>query len=522
MGSDRLSAWARGGVATLQRSPATLAAFAALAIAFLCYGATFAALAAEWSRSDTYSLGYLVPWISLYLAWTQRARLRSVRLRPSPLWGGILVGLALAAKVIGFAGGATVIEGLSLIPLLAGAFLLFGGVSLLRAVLLPLLYLLFMIPFWDPILARLHPPFRLFSAWVGVHILSLIGVPATAEGFFVHLPGITLHVAELCSGVNSLIAVTAIAIPLGWTTFPDWQRRAALVGLGAVVALVFNALRVALVGILVYVYGTHVDPHGPGHALQGMAVASAGYVVLFVATWALARFGSRRSRAAGSVTGGNVAPDQASRARPIGTATTLSIALLAVFAWQAVLRPVPVPLSHPLSSLPLQLGSWAGGEGGANAIPLAEIPGSDRLERAYSPPSRYPANVLVLYVADQSGRSELVGYRTTPLLRDGADVTLRSPKAGPVQVRRSEAIEGDRSTVTYAWYDIDGYVTGSPMNAKLRTAWNVLSGRRSNGALIAVRAEYPRDKTRMLEPELRALAVEILDSLRAVLPGARS
>lgn len=254
--------------------------------------------------------------------------------------------------------------------------------------------------------------------------------------------------------------------------------------------------------------------------LQGLSVATAGYVALFVGAWAL----SRARKPAGEPAPRETAAPAAgpgSHSRAFQTAGALSIALVAVFAWQAGFKPTPVPLSRPLSNLPLQLGAWRGGQGVPGAIPLVAIPGSDRLERVYLSSSRAAASLLVLYVPDQSGAHEVVGYRTTPLL-DGTAVSLRAGNAGSVEVRRSEIREGERSIVTFAWYDIDGHVTGSPVNAKLRTGWNALARGRSNGALVAVRAEYlSGDEERAGEPELRALVGQILDSLRSVLPNGR-
>ncbi len=523
MGWDRFRAWARETAATVQKHPVAAAAFAGLGIALaLCYGATFGALAAEWSSSDTYSHGYLVPWISLYLAWTQRDRLRTTRLAPSRMAGAALVGVGLTVKVIGFAGGATVVEGLSLIVVLAGALLLFGGTGLLRVLLLPLLYLLFMIPFWDALLVRLSPPFQLFSARFGVAVLNVLGVPAAREGLYIHLQGITLQVAQACSGVNYLIAVIAIGIPLGWITFSDWQRRVALVVFGVGVALVSNAMRVALIGILLYVGVAH-DTHGPGHVLQGLSVAAAGYVALFLGAWALSRFRPADRPAAGAGTRAPRVepPGPGPHPRAIRTASALSIALVAVFAWEATIRPTPVPLRRPLSELPRQLGTWSGGEAVAGTVPLVAIPGSDRLERVYESPSRFAVSVLVLYVADQSGDRELVDYRTAPLLRDGTAVTFRPQNAGPAEVSRSETLEGEHSVVTFAWYDIGGHVTGSPWNAKLRTAWHFLSRGTSNAALVVIRAESSPEEARQREPEIRSFVERVLESLRSVLPSGR-
>jgi EpsI family protein len=291
-----------------------------------------------------------------------------------------------------------------------------------------------------------------------------------------------------------------------------------LVVFGIAVAIVANAMRVALIGILLYLGVSH-DTHGPGHVLQGMSVATAGYVALFLGAWALSRLGPA---APGASRATDIpSPGAAPRSHPIRTAATLSIALIAVFAWEGTMRQTPVPLPRPLSELPRQLGGWSGGEGAADAIPIVLIPGSDRLTRVYESPARLRVNVLVLYVPDQSGNRELVGYRTTPLLLGGAGVTLRPRDRAPVEVRRLETVEGERTVVTFAWYDVGGHVTGSPWRAKVQTAWNVLSRGTSGAALVVIRAEYPRGDARDREPSIRAFAERLLESLRSVLPGGR-
>jgi len=514
--------WIRDSALSLWRRPALLLTLAALLLAFLiCYRGCFQALAAEWSSSDTYSHGYLVPWIALLLAWMRRDRIRSVRLRPDLALGSALVLAGVAAKVLGFAAGATVVEGSSLIPLLGGILVLFGGIELLKALLLPLLYLLFMIPVWAPLIDRLTPLFRHFSAWMGVHAAGALGVPAVLDGYFIRLPQATLLVAEACSGVNYLIAVTAVGIPLAWMSFPDMRRRVVLLALGIAIAILANGLRVALIIVLLYGGLIH-DVHGPGHMLQGLSVAFMGYAGLFLGAWALSRFwpapperprGSVPPSSGGSSSGRSTWP-------AVATAALLAVALLGVAVWQAKLRIRPAPLLHPLTTLSTRLASWRATEGALPAIPMADIPGSDRLERVYWSPAGARVSVLVLYVEDQSGPRELVGYRTAPLLRGGRTVTVRPLSSGPVTVERSETREADTTLVTYAWYDVGGHVTGSPWMAKARTAWHALTRRRSNAAVIAVRARYAPGEASVSESELRGFVARMIEALRSTLREA--
>jgi EpsI family protein len=179
--------------------------------------------------------------------------------------------------------------------------------------------------------------------------------------------------------------------------------------------------------------------------------------------------------------------------------------------WQAKHRVNPVPLPRPLTALPTTLDTWRATEGALPAIPMVDFPGSDRLERVYWSPSGARVSLLLIYVPDQSGSRELVGYRTAPLLR-GAGISL-----GSVSVMRSEAREQDTRVVTFAWYDVGGHVTGTPWLAKAQTAWNVITKHRSDATLVAVQARYAPGEPSVSEPELRRFVARMLESLRSTL-----
>jgi EpsI family protein len=515
--------WVLDTAHSLRRRPALVLTLAALLLALgLVYRSTFQALAAEWSRSDTYSHGFLVPWIALALCWMRRDRIRATPLLPSLGLGGAMIALGLALKTLGFAAGATVVEASSLLPVLAGVLVCFGGMPLLRALLLPLLYLLFMIPVWAPLIDRLTPPFRHFSAWIGVHAATLVGVPAVIDGFHIDLPRARLLVAEACSGVNYLIAVTAVGIPLAWMTFPDVRRRVALLLLGTGIAILANGLRVSLIVILLY-GGIIQDVHGPGHMLQGLSVAMVGYAGLFVGAWALARYapsGSVRTRDLGP-------PRTLASSRPrspwlqAGIAAAIALALAALALWQMRFHIHPVPLPRPLTTVPARIGAWHATEGALPALPVDPIRGSMLLERTYWDPNGAGLGVLAMYVEDQSGPHELVGFATSKVFRYGAKVTLRTASGRVLEARRSSEQDRNDEIVTLAWYDVGGVETSSPAVAKAATAWHALTGGHTEAAVVAVRARYPIGETSSREPDLRRFAGLFRDALAPVLHGGR-
>ena len=241
----------------------------------VCYAGVIASLFEQWMSNDMYAHGILIPFISAYLLWDRRALLASSPVEPALVSGSLLFGTALAMLFVGHVGGVISLEQVSLIVAILGLVLLLFGKTMLARTVFPLLFLLFMIPIWDVVTNRLHAPFQLLSAQIGASLLRTVGIPIRIEGVFIELPNMTLEVAQACSGVNFLVAILALALPQAYLMLQGIGLQIFVAGFAAIVALVTNGLRVALIGVLAYTIGSGPDVHGPGHVLQGLSVAVA-------------------------------------------------------------------------------------------------------------------------------------------------------------------------------------------------------------------------------------------------------
>lgn len=260
-----------------------------------CFARALMSLVSVWTNSYIYSYGYLIPVLSLYLIWQERGRLKKIRSEPSFFPGFTIFVVGLIILIAGHTSRVVSLQGISIVVSLIGVTLLLLGWRYLSVLLFPLLYLLFMVPFWDRLTEPLHLPFQNFSAMIGTSLLQLIGIPAYRNAIYIELPNITLEVARVCSGVNNLIAVAAIAIPLAYITLHSWTRRLILFFSGIAIAIIGNWLRVTLIGVLSY-YNYAGDSHGPYHILQGLTVSYVGFAALFVCAWILSRGQSKDSK----------------------------------------------------------------------------------------------------------------------------------------------------------------------------------------------------------------------------------
>lgn len=261
---------------------------------FFCFATTIASLIAAWRYSYIYSYGFLVPLISLYIIWVERRNLKSIQPSPNYLTGFPVLLAGMLLLIIGTLQGGTSIRGLSLVVTIIGIILLLMGKRAMLLLWFPITYLLFMVPFWDNFTERLHTPFQNFSAMIGAGLLRLTGIPVYREAVYIVLPNITLEVAKVCSGVNQLIAVVAIALVLSYLTLKSWRRGLLLICSGIVITVLANGLRIALIGILSH-YGISKVLHGPYHVLQAMSISILSFVALFIGAWILSRGNNRIS-----------------------------------------------------------------------------------------------------------------------------------------------------------------------------------------------------------------------------------
>jgi EpsI family protein len=487
--------------ATAGRStPAKAVQSAALrrAIGPLVVGATFLAvyyptlqkLTAYWADNGIYTYGFLVPLISAYLVWLRRERLRTIPRVPSFGFGGTVLTFGLTLLVIGRASSTNLVEELSLPFVVAGLSLVLGGTRLTQAMAFPIAYLLAMIPFWDFITDRLHATFQLYSAVVGVSALRVLGIPIIREGVLIHLPGITLEVADVCSGVNQLVAILCIGVPLTHLHVTRWSRRLFVLAASVLIALLSNGVRVAVIALYAFygVRGADGDVHGPYSLLRTTFISAVGFLVLF---WLISRLADGVSRGSSPVVQTSE-PHTVFRMRAsaVVLATALMLSVIAFERWDHV---VDLPPSGHLSAVPTTIGRWRFA-GNVPLSPSTEAAGFDHtVSRSYAAPDGLRIDLLVGYFERQRQDHELVGFRLSPLLAGDSRPSLRALGKERVADFRS-TVDGQAYHVTY-WYVLNGRIAAAQYEAKWWTMCNALVRRRNEGALVLVRSAIDPDES---------------------------
>lgn len=245
----------------------------------LLYRDTVASLVSDWSTDPNFSHGFLIPFIALYMAWYNQYRIRSAGIAPANA-GLALILLGMATHVAGNLGAELFMMRISMLITLSGIIIFGLGFHLFRAVWVPVVYLVLMIPIPALIWNQVAFPLQLFAARLSSHVIDFIGIPVFREGNILHLANTSLEVVDACSGLRSLtslIALTGIFSFLApFTTAKKW-----ILFLSAVpIAVAVNVIRLSITAAM----AAWISPetaHGFLHDMSGLIIFGAALVLVY-------------------------------------------------------------------------------------------------------------------------------------------------------------------------------------------------------------------------------------------------
>jgi exosortase len=258
------------------------------------YYRVLAKLVTDWWQIPDFSHGFLVPIFAAYLVWTKRTALLETKIAPT--WSGIaLVFLGLAVLLLGVYGAELFLSRISLVILLAGLVLGFGGWQLLKELRFPLLVLLLAIPIPFIVFNEITLPLQTLASKLASALLPLFGVPVLREGNVIELPAMKLEVAEACSGIRSLMSLFTLAVFYGYFLDKSNLRRVLLALASIPIAIAANALRILGTGLCVQYW----DPDkalGFFHEFSGWVMFLVSLGCLYIVHRVMCLFRAKRSQ----------------------------------------------------------------------------------------------------------------------------------------------------------------------------------------------------------------------------------
>jgi len=257
-----------------------VALFSLLAIVGVLYWPVIVPMVKVWASDDNYSHGFLVPIISLYLAYLRKNELQAANVRPCNA-GIFLVMFGLLMLILGWVATEYLTMRSSLVVVIAGSVLYLMGWEIFKILLAPLCYLFLMVPIPAVLYDAAAFPLKLFVTKVSVLSMKALGIVVWQEGNILMFPNITLEVADACSGLRSIMSLLALGAAYAFVLHTRTRDRVILILSTLPIAVFTNCLRVIATGVLALYYGS-AAAEGFFHEFAGLFVFGAA-VVMFVA-----------------------------------------------------------------------------------------------------------------------------------------------------------------------------------------------------------------------------------------------
>ena len=473
-----------------------IAAGLLLLILLVLYAPVLGGLVRQWWADPNYSHGFLVPFLSGFWVWQRRSGLASCS--GEGRWVGLAVMVAgVGMLALGDIAAELFLMRSSLIVVIAGLVLLFGGSETFRLLAFPLAYLLFMVPLPATVFYAVAFPLQRLAAENAAWALDLLGVPALLDGNVIHLSEMSLGVTEACSGIRSLISLLALTVAWAYLTLASRWAQVVLVVSAVPVAVAANAMRVVATGLLGQIFGIEAAS-GFFHGFSGWAIFLVAVVALLAVHGLLRAVGARSVTGFGDTTSPRRLRPEAAGPQPAGVgwagrlAVSAGVLLMALGFLQLRSTGEAVPLARSLSTFPDSLGDWQGREVTpleTEVLSLLRV--SDYLVRRYEDPVGRSVWLYIGYWNTQrkgaqphSPRNCLPGSGWEPLEASRLWIPGRSRPA--LAVNRFVVQKDSAQQVVLYWYLAQGRPVSGEIEARVETVSNAILRNRTDGALVRV------------------------------------
>ena len=419
----------------------------------LAYWPSAVALNGFWidTVNNTYTHGYLVLLVSLWLVLRDRRQIFATPLRPErrALWAVA----ALSILWVYCYGGAIQDPQLLLLPLLLFAAIVAAlGWPMARLLYFPVGYLFFAMPAWSDI----NP----FLQWMSVNVNDLWvtawGIPAYVSGDYVHLPGGTLKVAAGCSGLHFFVVGLALAALYGELTRDSLRRRCFWLALMGLFSLVGNWVRIFSIIVAGYETDNKTYLITVSHYWFGWGVFIVFFIVFLWLADRLASRWDRRGRASGSAQApaGESGPPVSPSTAPVGPALA-AIAALIVLPGAVYGANWIYPITHPAVAIqwPTAPPGWQGPKrvGYSDWRPVFLNPTAQAFRR-YRTAGGHGVEIFAVAYRRQTQAGKLLGYWNSLLGANG----LLQRVSGRTVTRpsgrwRQEAVVNHAGTLSLLW-----------------------------------------------------------------------
>lgn len=503
---------------------------AGLALGYLYYDG-LARMWLRWEGQEEYSYGYMIPMITLFLIWQRKDLIQRIPFTGS--WLGLM--LVLGGIALLFAGQISTIYAIvqyGFLLALIGMVYTVSGWQGLRPMLVPLIFLAFMIPLPGFYFHNLSASLQLISSQIGVAVIRLFDISVYLEGNVIDLGTYKLQVVEACSGLRYLFPLMSLAFISAYFYSAAWWKKAVIFLSSIPITIFMNSFRIGVIGVLVEYWGIE-QAEGFLHDFEGWIIFMACMGILILEMALLTKVGKERKPL--QEVFGLVFPEPAPkdaqvqyRRLPAPFFAAIVLVGLAIAGTHFMGEREPnYPQRTSFDQFPRTIGAWTAQLRDIEPIYLDQLKLDDYFLADYSHPEQSPVNFYVAYYAAQNtGESAHSPRSCIPgggwVIENLSQTTLDevSFNGAALRVNRLVIRKGDYAQLVYYWFQQRGRNITNEYAVKWYLFLDALQQNRTDGALVRLTTLIrPGQELADADARLRAFAAQAVDKLEPYVPN---
>ncbi len=495
----------------------------AFALVLALYRETALAMVTIWYRSETFTHGFVVLPIVLWLVWRRRAQLATLTPRANLYLLVPLAGLALM-WLLGDLVAVNSVTQLALVAMLVMAVPAILGIPVAAAIAFPLAFMFFAVPVGEFVMPQLMD----WTAEFTILALRASGIPVFREGLNFVIPSGQWSVVEACSGVRYLIASLTVGTLYAYLNYQSTRRRLLFVVFAILVPIVANWMRAYMIVMLGHLSGNTIAV-GVDHLIYGWVFFGIVILLMFLigARW------SEPEPDFGVPAGNRNAADQTGNSTPlvwivsVAFVLIVSLPIMAKRNFETHVAAVPPRLELGESLSP----TWQKADSASIDYKPHFESASAELGRAYAHAGR-TVGVYLGYYRDQDYNRKLVSSTNvlvmsndplwSKVVQGAASATLdgKAVAAQRAELRRQSGAGPAAPDRLLVWqiYWINGQWTSNDYLAKAYSAIFQLLGRGDDSAVLVVYSAT--DRTDAADQALHAFLADNHGAIDAALRAA--
>jgi exosortase D (VPLPA-CTERM-specific) len=488
----------------------------------------FGNLMIRWN-SDDFSYCYLVPFVFIYLVYTNRQSLAGKELRSSAT--GLVV--LLIAGIVYLGGKLGSVETLVYMAIwfaVVGMALSAVGFAAVKTFAFPFVILAFIVPL-PPFLNQLFTfKLKLISSALSVNMMRAAGLSVFREGNIIDLGITQLQVVDACSGLRYVYPLVLMGLVFAYLFHKKWWERIVIIGATIPISVLSNAIRIAITGYLTL----KVSPEaaeGFFHGFSGWLIFMVSFVFLAILSWLLKVIRTRvLKQIPVRVEKGDGAPFAIGfeNARPVylSIAAALFVGFWAIHG--AFASGQIRPDRKPFDLFPTEIGDWRGEKSYLTEEILQSLWADDYVQIQFADSGSGDALLLFVPYYEYQGTRH-TAHSPVACIVGGGGFAPRSARIlprefpmpfGKVKIKQMVFEKGNEFLLSNYWFQQRGRIIVSEYWNKWYMFLDSITQRRTDGALVRIEMVVrPGQTVEAAQAVMDAFTMELMKILPEYVPN---